>query len=376
MTLLYPATNNDIVSGQPRLHALVIGVADYPHLSGGKGPPAADSLNLGQVTTPQPTVLAIADWLQKTYHNSNKPLGSLELVLSPSVQPLPNSQPPPGIEPATLANIRAAFKRWLQRCSSGPDNVAFFYFCGHGLAREEQFLLAEDFRNPADPDDWSNCINFDALRVGMYSCKAQTQVFFIDACRETPFGMLMEEPVGARFVSSKIGDSVKCSATYNATADGAQAYGPKDAVTYFGQALMECLNGLAASRSNGAWHVTTSSLAKSLIEVMDYYADAYRMKLVCNPNVTGNAVVHEPDSASVLACIQCTSPAATTAADIRMSRNGTVHLATTADLKPLVRKVEPGEWEFAVSFPGGGFQTGPPMKDLLMPGVYHGVPRP
>ena len=223
MTLLFPEAADKIVD-QPRLHAIVIGVANYPHLMGGAGPLAADPLNLGQVTTPRYTALEIVRWLMEDYRNKDKPLGSVELVLSPS-EPVKNSAGvATPVETATFDNIDQAFSRWVQRCSANKDNIAFFYFCGHGLAKDEQFILPEDFKNPAILDNWRNCINFDATRVGMRSCKAQTQVFFVDACRETPFGMLTEVDVeGRKLISSSVGDSVKCSATYYATTEGKQA---------------------------------------------------------------------------------------------------------------------------------------------------------
>lgn len=376
MTLVYPATEDQVVNDRARLHALVIGVANYPHLLGGNGAPASDALNLGQVTTPQPTALAIVDWLRNSFRNPNKPLGSIELLLSPSAQPLAGAAVPPGVETATYANIRSAFKRWLQRCSSHRDNIAFLYFCGHGLAREDQFILPEDFRDPAEPDPWANCINFDTTRVGMRACQAQTQIFFVDACRETPFGMLVEEPQGQRLIASKVGDSVQCTATYYATTEGKQAFGPPDGVTYFGQAVIQSLNGLASWRSNGAWVVSTSSLAKSLVEVMSHYADRYQQPLACNPNVSNQGLLHEPNSAAVLACIRCSSPAATAAADIQMRRSGKVLTSAIGDLKPMVCTVEPGEWEFVVTFPTQAFPPVQPMKDTLMPGVYYGVPLP
>src|SRR5678815_4803298 len=55
MTLLSPDVEANIVTDKPRLHALVIGVADYPHLMNGSGALAGDPLGLGQVTTPQYT---------------------------------------------------------------------------------------------------------------------------------------------------------------------------------------------------------------------------------------------------------------------------------------------------------------------------------
>ena len=141
MTLLIPTTEADVVTDQPRLHAFVIGVSDYPHLLNGSKPLANDPLGLGQVTTPHHTALRIVKWLSEEYTCPSKPLGSVEFVFSPSPQVAAAGGLPNPIETATLANIDAAFKRWVKRCSAHKENIAFFYFCGHGLAKDEQFLL-------------------------------------------------------------------------------------------------------------------------------------------------------------------------------------------------------------------------------------------
>jgi hypothetical protein len=376
MTLLFPNTPAEVVD-QPRLHAIVIGVADYPHLNGGAGPPAADPLNLGQVTTPRYTALEIVRWLMEDYHNAGKPLGSVELVLSPS-EPVKNSAGvPTPVETATFDHIDQAFKRWVKRCSANQDNIAFFYFCGHGLAKDEQFILPENFKDPAELDTWRNCINFDTTRVGMRSCKAQTQVFFVDACRETPFGMLTEVDVeGRKLISSAVGDFVKCSATYYATTEGKQAFGPEKEVTYFGRAVVHCFKGVAASNSGGKWVVDTYSLAKSLGEVMRHYAEIYSEPLDCNPNVVGLGKIHEPPRGMVIARIKCSTAEATAAAAFEMRRLGVSHKAGVKDKKPLIKEVEPGDWEILVTFPEGQFQAPPPMNLTLSPALFEGVEFP
>jgi hypothetical protein len=369
MTLIYPAKLEDIVDNEPRLHALVIGVSSYPHLNDGTGPAAQDALGLGQLSTPRYTALAVADWLIKHYQQSAKPLGSVELLYSAD-----NKNNGPAADEATCANIIQAFNRWVQRCSKHPDNLAFFYFCGHGLHKDEQFLLPEDFGDPGVANRWQNAINFDATRVGMRACKAQTQIFFVDACRDTPFGMLDQLNVsGQILVSASVSDPVKKTAAFYATSVGEQAFGPSDDVTYFGQAVIQCLNGLAAVNSMGKWTVNTWSLSKSLGEVMDHFAEKFGRQLDCNSDVSGLGVIHEPACAKVIAQIGCTSLAATRQAEIELRRNGTSHKAALTDAKPLIQEVEPGEWEVVVTFPMNDYPNQAPVRCVLIPAVFHGV---
>lgn len=195
MSLICPTSEDEIVMDKPRLHAFVIGVSDYPHLNNGTGRRALDPLGLSQVTTPHYTALAIVNWLLSEYKNPRCPLGSIEVVISP---PATIATPNGGMqtESATKDQIAKAFAKWEQRCSAHRDNIAFFYFCGHGISKTEQYLLAEDFGDPTVPDEWQNCINFDRMRDGMRKCLAQTQLFFVDACRETPFNVLTQINVG------------------------------------------------------------------------------------------------------------------------------------------------------------------------------------
>jgi hypothetical protein len=377
MSLIFPEVEAGIVKDQPRLHALVIGVADYPHLLDGSGALARDPLNLGQITTSRHTALRVAEWLMTNYKNPAKPLGSVELLLSPSEEVRNSVGAPVRVEPGTQSNIEQAFKRWRERCSANAENTAFFYFCGHGLQKDEQFLLPQDFGDPNEGSLWRNCINFDATRVGMRSCKAQTQVFFVDACRETPFGVLDKLNVqGQILCDAQFGDKVKCSAAYYATTQGKQAFGPGDGITYFCRAVLKCLDGLASVSSMNKWVVTTYSLAKSLGEVMEHYAEKYNEPLDCNPDVSGQGIVNVPGVGSVIASIQCSSNEANNAAEIELRKNGVSHKVALSEAKPLIREVEPGDWEVEVTFPGGGYPAQPPIRCVLMPAVFEGVDVP
>lgn len=376
MSLIYPDPTTPIVEDQPRLHALVIGVSSYPHLIGGSGPLALDPLGLGQLTTPRHTALAIVDWLLKEYRQSARPLGSIELLLSPSEtwQFAPGASVP--VEEATCVNITGAFNRWVKRCSRQPENLAFFYFCGHGLHKDEQFLLPTDFGDPTFVNRWCNCVNFDSTQAGMQACKAQTQVFFVDACRDTPAGMFSNVNVGGDTLISPSGtNSARSSAVYYGASQGRQAYGPPNDVSYFGRAVIQCLKGSASVNKGGAdWVVTTTSLSSSLVQVMEHFGEKYNELLTCRSMVDGSSgLVHEPGAAWVIASIGCTTPKATAEAEIELSRNGVTHRATLHDPKPLVREVEPGEWQVHVTFPGGNYPSQKALSCILMPAVFQGV---
>lgn len=372
MSIVWPADPSAIVTDLPRLHALVIGVARYPHLSGGAGPLAHDPLGLGQVTTPEPTARAITAWLTGSYRNDACPLGSVELLLSTATG---------GAEqPATMGNIERAVGGWVQRASSHPQNIAFFYFCGHGLAKDDLFLLPEDFGDPARPSPWRNCINFDSLRLGLWStCKAETHILFVDACRETPFGMLTHVNVEGQAIigGQGFGSSVRTQALYYAATEGKQAYGPAGEVSYFGQAVLQCLDGLATTNTSGHWVVDTHALSSALGRVMEHLAETHNQPLHSEQTVKGrNAVLHRPAKPMVIARIKCSDDRASAAADIVLRRQTVMHRATPADPKPLVVAVEPGDWELTVTFPNHEYQPLGPVACTLIPPIYTGVEHP
>lgn len=378
MSLIYPSKAADVELAQPRLHAFVIGVANYPHMKGGAGAPALTPLGLGQVTTPLWTSLAIVNWLMTDYTHPDKSLGSIEFVASAGPADVVElNKAYAGVEPATMVNIVDAFERWQKRCASNPDNIAFFYFCGHGLQKAEQYLLAEDFGDPAVANAWKNSINFSATQVGMRACAAQTQFYFVDACRELPFALLNAISAnGQTLMSASVGDSVNCSAVYYAAAKGAKAHGPRGGVSYFGQAVIGCLEGLAGISHRGRWIVTAASLSKSIPEVIEHYKKLYKLHLTCNSDVTGLETINVPGVGHVIALIDCTTAAASTHAVIKMTRKNIVYLSGLADPKPLVQIVEPGDWEVTVTFPSGAYPDHGPETCVLSPATFVGVNTP
>ena len=171
----------------PATHALIIGVGGYDHLDGGasdhKLEPAGKYGNLGQLTSPPKSACALAaaltaipreDWLA--------PLGTVDLLVSTA----PGDDDPGGTggpyERATRTAIQEAFDRWWVRCESNPDNVAVFFFCGHGLQASSHVLLPTDFGATGNP--WAQAIDFNRTRDAFLTNKAKTQVFLVDACRE------------------------------------------------------------------------------------------------------------------------------------------------------------------------------------------------
>ncbi len=372
MTLLWPSDEQGIDLSQGRVHAFIVGVGEYPHMSGGGGDPAVENFGLQQLTTTPITTKAVSKWLMKNRSRLATPLGSIEVLMSPDGQIIDDQGTRQTIEPATMQNIEDSFDQWWTRCNAKEDNVALFYFAGHGLSVVSHFLLPSDFGSPNSPKLWKNCIDFTEMRIGMRANAANTQLFFIDACKETPIDALVHNnPSGESFCSSTILDHVDSSAAYFAAAEGMLAYGPDDDSTYFSQALLESLEGAGANNQGGKWTVDTFSLGNSIAKIIEFIAKTTGHPLTSNPDVDGiPKPICLPPHGMVKTSISCSSQQANDESSIKLQRNQTSHSSARGEPRPWVKHVEAGEWSIDIKF-----QTLPSIleKDTLMPPVYDRV---
>jgi len=240
-------------------------VALYKHMSRG-GATTNYNFDLPQLTSPIHSALAFTKWLMKNLNNARAPLGSIELLTSPVIDyPLSAGVDRP-TEEAVMQNTKEAFKRWFNRSNSGPDHVAFFYFCGHGMMRVGPILLLSDFA--ADPDDpFDTAINFSETYKGMARCAARTQCYFLDCCAQTTTALSrqLSEP-GQVLAKRDFGDLHTGDApTFLATAPTHSAYGMTDKETVFTTELLDCLQRKGTTRlTGGKWAVTIAKLCEAL----------------------------------------------------------------------------------------------------------------
>jgi hypothetical protein len=259
---------------------LVIGVGGYRHLEGGEEP-GEQNLGLGQLTSPALSARAIADWLLEEFNNPDAPLGTLELLISPPPKPKRGRRAPRGVErarraardvePATMANVEAAFRRWFNRCNADEGNVALFFFCGHGVRKTNLFLLLEDFG--ADPLQlFHNAIDFEGVHRGLASqCRARVQCLFADACRQVaPEVLELIDPRGESFLDGRHDVFFPEDAPlFYSTMPTQSAYGLSDEPTLYTQALLCALRGGAGRKVGDRWVVTTSYLQGGILAAMD-----------------------------------------------------------------------------------------------------------
>ncbi|MGW4210681.1 caspase family protein [Lentzea sp. NPDC004789] len=268
----------------PRTHAFVVGVGDYPHCASyeGDGPLATAVRNFKPVQGPPPSARAVASWLvDNQAGNPFAPLGSVELLVS-------------GEDSPTVENFRAALERWYARCDEHEDNIAFFFFSGHGCQKEGQLILLEDFglrRNP-----FEGALKIEVFAAGMEKCRAKVQLYFVDACRNLPNELLDAGPVQA--FAPILPDAVRrpCESVILFAAEpGATAPGSLSGPTPFTSALLQSLAGAAASQHrNWIWEVKTGDLVTAMNAVVGWRPEE-RQSIWASGNYSGDRTIRYVD---------------------------------------------------------------------------------
>lgn len=323
----------------PALHAFLIGVGAYRHLPGGSGPATVKQPRLKQLPTPPLSVTAMLDWLRTGYRNAAVPLGSVEVLVSAPGGGAVDGVP---VDEATMANVRTAKNAWLARCDRHAGNVALFYFCGHGLQGTNQYLLLDDFG--ADPTDtMATTIDLDRFHAGMAGCKASTQLFIADACRQVPWEMsILHDVLGASLLPAKVGgNNGRNAPILRATAIGEAAFGPDDGVTYFTDALLRGLRGAGATESaENRWEVKYFGLVSAIDTLLEEVSGpAGEQQANRSGGDAGNVLLTElPGLPEVPVLVECEPPES---ADYT-----TLELASAAGVHS--REPGPGAWRIEV----------------------------
>jgi hypothetical protein len=360
MTLVTPETGELLT---PATHALVIGVGRYSYLEGGTGRVVPHTHGLKQLTSSTVSAVAFADYLHEL-KNPRAPLGSIELLLSPdAIYVSPKTGKRTAVETATWDNIARAYDRWFDRCDTNSKNVAIFYFAGHGLENVTLALLPEDFglfrKKP-----FHTAIHFNQTYLAMNSCRAATQCYFLDCCRQQDAKILANpkfggEPLGEPDLRDQ--RSLTAPILY-ATGIGRQAFGNEHEVSRFTSALLSALRGGGATKEQARWVISTESLGTAVIKLIEQQNRGLHASKHQSASLEGKFsspyIMHElsatPDVAAV---VDCSPQNANAAAELFV---GELYRRARGDAGPLRRPIKAGTYDV-----GALFQTGAGFKDIL-----------
>ncbi len=279
MTLVYDERQS--LQGKPGLHALIAGVSLYKHLPNGGGVTGTRGFGLQQLSSPAITAYKIYRWLLDNKDRMPLPLVTVRLLISPSAAELAKepAMAAAGADPCSYDNFAAAAHGWRDDAGGDERKMTLFYFAGHGVQRKKSdaVMLMDDFNKPftgplSKAVDMENIFNGMAPPADTSKKIAQCQLYFVDACRMVPeeFNNLEWLNVPDVWGVDKSGRDDRVAPIFYAAVPGTEAKALKARTTFFGEALLQCLDGAAGeameqnAQGDARWGVSVYSLAKAL----------------------------------------------------------------------------------------------------------------
>jgi hypothetical protein len=246
-------------ANEPGVHALIIGVSDYPYLSGGSAPKnakARDNGGLGQLEVSAYAAALFFDWVVQAGEIAGAPLTSCRLHLAPrpdEVEKIKSLKNVGHYGDANYAALRTALDDWSAEMSvagrtSQAPNVALFFYSGHGVeVAGSPAILASDVLNQLTADGGAGkAVAVDAMTTAVKTFNIDRGLFFIDACRDAPLAARVINLVGEQSLNPNRSPTRRPDALIrlHSTASGLKAYQLKDGKgTLFTEAVLDGLQG-------------------------------------------------------------------------------------------------------------------------------------
>jgi hypothetical protein len=259
-------------------HALVIGVGEYPHLK------RTRFSSVKPLGSPPRSAKAVADWFlrgatpgtaEPGFHNDEAPLGTLEMLMSPSARYASPAGGEHALEVPTRDRIEEVFGIWLQRLGQNANSRGVFYFCGHGLIDgRDQVLLADDFGINGNQKLWAKAFNISSTPLGAIRQTPATLFFFVDACMEFSEDLAFQQGINPQALVDLDGQRTPLTTEWvilRAATPGLRAFAPTDGVSRFTAALLKGLSGFCGKQKIGTqtYVVTWPQLRDATAEFLE-----------------------------------------------------------------------------------------------------------
>jgi len=403
------AFHDDLVDG-PGLHALIVGVSDYQNLPSKKDPrPRSkyNTLGLLKLSCAARSAYRLYHWLVQAQDGLPQRLKSCRLLLSPTE--CERDGLPPGLKfaAATRANFVRAAHDWRIAAGSHRDNVALFYFAGHGLAFtsisdvKDILLLQDAFDVSGTRFEKTALLN--NLYVGMGfpdphttgADVASRQLFLLDMCRTWPPELegLPEPDTPTVFEYRGMPRAHEAPMLCAAMPD-AKAWGVEDDESFFIKGLMACLERGQAARPPdvpgraGVWEIKVTSIYDAM---NNHFEDLtghspppgpHGSRVFDQPHGTGSFLVHTRKRAPEVKVKFSIEPAeARGLTHVHVFKEGTDHPIETIpfstpglpDPYPYVRFLSAGEYlvDATIDHPGSAMYRGRERKrETFLPPVW------
>jgi len=273
-------------NADPGIHVFIAGVSAYANLPQDQPAATRKLLGLKRLQSTALTGFRIADWLMKRRDSFSLPLASVRLLLAPSEAEIKAEPRLAELNHGcTFEDFRLAAEAWRKDMSSNAGNIGIFYFAGHGVQSDKgHVLLMEDFgANPSRV--FSGAASTEHLIDGMLStwerpAMGRTQLYFIDACRVAKYLDGLDVKATDSLWDTDRANDHRALSIFYAASEGQAAYAWPGKQTLYSQALIECLEDVAAkpepqpqTPGRSGWCVSVVSLHKVLKEHMQKVCD-------------------------------------------------------------------------------------------------------
>lgn len=368
---------------EPGTHALVIGVSAYRHFEDGSDPThAGELLGMGQLSSAARSASEFAAWMLREYAHPDRPLSSLRVLLSPSDgEVLHPDIAALGPRPATLANVTEELLEFRAACDASTDNVAVVFVAGHGvqLTNTGAIVLLHDCGGPGLPGLLSGAIDMAGVHAAFdHPGTAQTQFWFVDACRQKPAVARRFETMAGALVLDQPAGAARATPMFLSASTGEQAFARVGGVSLFTEALLEGLRGgIAQTPDPGIseqWHVSVLELVRRLRGRVEALAVDEGVEQSVDPAGRLNeALLHEyavPPDVDVTVSLR---PEAATHGSVGSLRHGKLgFVLQDATAWPLQGRFVAGFYELAIE-PAAGFQRYSDFISVRPPSAHEDV---
>ena len=302
MTLVYQSAAVQADPTVTATHVLAIGCGAYPHMA------KAGYVGVKPLGSPPLSVACVADWFlgglagkppSEAFSNGDAPVGSLELLISPSqTYTVPGGQAQQVDEP-TMKNLETAYESWLARLGDNPASRGVLYYCGHGISDgEAQYLVADDF-GVAPNRKWRYVFNVvKTIEAAQRSTRA-VLLYFIDACMEFDQSVVnsISEPMA--LIDGDVNAVLKTKdyAVIRSTTMNRLAYAPKDGLSRFTDAFVTALSGFCGKQRAGTqlFEVTPSALKEAMDVFLDRSSQPGMEQTISHTGSGANVPIHVLD---------------------------------------------------------------------------------
>jgi hypothetical protein len=360
---------------KPGTHALVIGTSAYKHFDGGGAETNKGELfGMEQLTAAARSASDFAAWLLNEYTNNRVPLRSLRVLLSPGKDEQIHADIAAklaGDFSSTIDNVKKEVIAFRNACNKFKENLAIVYIAGHGvqLTKTGAIVLLHDCGSNNHANLLEGAIDMAGVHAGFnHPDTAQTQFWFVDACRQKPALASRFETLAGAFTLDEPPGIAESNPMFLAATTDKAAYARKNGITLFNEALLWGLRGGIAAAPDGAfsnkWHVSALELVKRLLPRVKALAQAEGAVQTADPAGRQNdALLHEYPTTPKVDLRVMLSPAAVVPVSTGSLRHGQLGMIVDNYKDwPLQRQVDAGIYEMRINATNG-FKS---YSDLLM----------